>query len=288
MKKMLMLLLALLAMMMTAACAEGEFEFELTESNTYGVIAYHGPGGHVVIPAEHKGKPVNYIGAEAFADNHGITSVIIPEGVDYIQYGAFYGCDALESVQLPASMRDIDEQAFAYCFALTEINLHNDIEWIGDEAFVGCNQLVLDEQELAIYENNGGIKAATGPAIELSDFLYGSLENMMSAVGPMKMSPESWCAFEGAMYMNESAMAFTLDGETVVGVGAFGVSNFSVKGVSCGMDTDETKNILIEQGYALNEADEYFMEFLNGNDEERIVISCYEGKIMRIDLGFNG
>lgn len=288
MKKMLVLVLVLLAMMMTAACAEGEFEFDLTESNTYGVIAYHGPGGHVAIPAEYEGKPVNYIGSEVFADNHGITSVIIPEGVDYIHYRAFYGCDALESVQLPASMRDIGEQAFANCSALTDINLHNDIEWIGKEAFEGCDQLVLDEQEQAIYENNGAIKAVSGPAIELSDFLFGSLEDMMSAVGPMEMTPESWCVFEGAMYVNESAMAFTLDGETVVGVGATEVSNFSVKGVRCGMDTNETKNILIAQGYYLNDSLDYFMEFLNGNDEERIVINCYEGKIIRIEMGHNG
>lgn len=285
MKKMLVLVLALLAMMMTAACAEGEFEFDLTESNTYGVIAYHGPGGHVVIPAEYEGRPVNYIGSEVFADNHGITSVIIPEGVDYIHYRAFYGCDALGSVQLPASMRDIGEQAFANCSALTEINLHNDIEWIGKEAFEGCDQLVLDEQEQAIYENNGAVKTVSGERIELGGYLGGSLQELMNLCGGMEMTPESWCAYEGAVYMNRTVLAYTLDDEIVAGVGVIGVSNYSVKGIRCDMTMDEVHKILTAQGYSVTNGNDHYQEYGNGNDEERIQISCYEGEITRIDLG---
>ncbi len=52
------------------------------------------------------------IGDFAFARS-GITSVVIPEGVEKVGYGAFYHCDKLTSVTIPSSVKEIEANAFA-------------------------------------------------------------------------------------------------------------------------------------------------------------------------------
>lgn len=284
MKKMLVLLLALLALT-TAACAE-EFVFDLTEANTYGVIGYNGPGGDVVIPATYEGKPVTYIGPGAFEFNDQITTVVLPEGMDMIGYEAFLHCSGLTSVTLPSSMESIEERAFADCAALTEVGPLGSVDFIGEDAFTGCDRLALSDADRAAYENNGEMRTVSGETVELGGFLGGSLEELKNLVGDMKMTPESWGAYEGAVYMNDTVLTYTLDDETVEGVAVIGVSNYTVMGVGCDMTVDEVTAALAAQGYSIAEKMDFYVEYSNGNDNERVVLSVYNGKISRIDLGW--
>lgn len=248
MKKMLALLLALLALNMTAAVAEGMFDVDETESNTCGITAYHGPGGEVVIPEQIGGLPVTFIAYEAFANNHEITSVVLPEGLENIQYGAFYGCDALESVQLPSTLLGIEEQAFAYCSALAQIDLPDNMYYIGAEAFGGCSRLVLSEDDLAQYEQGGTWALEqqatfTGERTDLSGWLGGSLPEFNQTFGPMEMSSESYTVMEGAMFYGEGVSSYTYDEEVLEEIHLSGVSGYSLFGAYVGMDAAEALGI---------------------------------------------
>lgn len=55
---------------------------------------------------------ITQIGDFAFARS-GLTSIVIPEGVEKIGYGAFYHCDNLVSVTIPSSVKEIGANAFA-------------------------------------------------------------------------------------------------------------------------------------------------------------------------------
>lgn len=55
---------------------------------------------------------ITEIGDFAFARS-GLSSVIIPEGVEKIGYGAFYHCDNLTNVTIPSSVKEIEANAFA-------------------------------------------------------------------------------------------------------------------------------------------------------------------------------
>ena len=63
------------------------------------------------------------IGANAFRDCHGLTSVSIPNSVTNIGYGAFGGCSNLTSVSIPNSVTNIGYDAFRNCFSLTTISV---------------------------------------------------------------------------------------------------------------------------------------------------------------------
>ena len=79
----------------------GSWEYELSEVGLT-ITAYHGSDKKVVIPDEIDGYKVSAIGKRAFADNHTITSVVIPEGISSIYAEAFFGCSALSRVEFNA------------------------------------------------------------------------------------------------------------------------------------------------------------------------------------------
>lgn len=81
-----------------------------------GVIEeYIGPGGDVVIPATIDGEPITEIGANAFANNQDISTVVIPEGVEKIGHRAFYQCANLYAVEFPYSLYEFGSETFTAC-----------------------------------------------------------------------------------------------------------------------------------------------------------------------------
>ena len=102
---------------------------------------------------------ITEIGDFAFARS-GLTSIVIPEGVEKIGYGAFYHCDDLTSVTIPSSVKEIDANAFtqtpwltgmqngsspfiivgdgilvAYSGSDSVVNIPADVKYIGAETF---------------------------------------------------------------------------------------------------------------------------------------------------------
>ncbi len=132
----------------------------LFDKNQTTLIEYPaGPVGSYTIPGT-----VARIGADAFANCQGLTSITIPgsvsnigvgafencydladlmigAGVTTIESNAFEDCYRLVNLTLPASVTNIEEAAFEYCLDLTSIVIPDSISNIQDEAFELCSSL---------------------------------------------------------------------------------------------------------------------------------------------------
>ena len=77
----------------------------------------------IYIPATYQGKPVTSIGASAFRDCTGLTSISIPDSVTSIGSYAFEDCTGLTSISIPEGVTSIGKSAFKGCTGLTSITL---------------------------------------------------------------------------------------------------------------------------------------------------------------------
>ena len=85
--------------------------------------------------------PVTSIGNNALANNHCITSLVLPHGLKAIGQYAFYGCYNLTSIMIPKQVKKIGQYAFYGCSGLTSINLPDSITQIEPFTFVNCTAL---------------------------------------------------------------------------------------------------------------------------------------------------
>ena len=84
---------------------------------------------------------VTSIGAYAFCNCTGLTSVLIPDSVISIGSYAFEYCTGLTSVEIPNSVTSIEEDAFWRCTGLTSVTIPDSVTSIGGSAFSGCTGL---------------------------------------------------------------------------------------------------------------------------------------------------
>ena len=84
---------------------------------------------------------VTGIGAEAFRQCNGLTSIIIPNSAKYIDESAFSACTSLTSILIPSSVTSIGTAAFTRCTGLTSIEIPDSVKSIGNYAFYGCSAL---------------------------------------------------------------------------------------------------------------------------------------------------
>jgi hypothetical protein len=122
------------------------------------ITGYQGAGGSVEIPSSIYGVPVVVIGDKAFANNPGLTRVVIPNSVvligshafemnsalvnvkignrvTHIGYGAFSGNTSLKSVSIPNSVTTIGGSAFYGNKSLASVKIGTNVSTIGDSAF---------------------------------------------------------------------------------------------------------------------------------------------------------
>lgn len=92
-------------------------------------MKYTGTDKNVVVP-----NGVTRIGAEAFKENHIVTSVTLPESVTAISDNAFYQCSFLTSINLE-HVTSIDDYAFYYCYSLESVTLSNNLDKLGIYSF---------------------------------------------------------------------------------------------------------------------------------------------------------
>ena len=84
---------------------------------------------------------ITAIGASAFMDCAGLTSVTMPSSVITIGNSAFQNCAALKSIVIPAGITAISDCAFSGCTSLASVTIPNSVTSIGNSAFSGCTPL---------------------------------------------------------------------------------------------------------------------------------------------------
>lgn len=117
-----------------------DFRYTITE-NAAIILQYTGSAEEVAVPERIEDRPVNQIGASAFAWNDRIARVHLPETLRAIGDKAFYNCRALRSVEIPGSVASIGDDAFNFCTNLRAISIPDSVAEIGREAFARCDQL---------------------------------------------------------------------------------------------------------------------------------------------------
>ena len=156
-QKLFTLLLAVAASVGTMQASDTQVDgiwYDFDSSTKTASVTYRGSSpssysneysGTVVIPSSvvcnSETYSVTSIGASAFWNCSGLTSVTIPNSVTSIGSWAFSSCTGLTSVTIPNSVTSIGEYAFADCTGLTSIEIPNSVTSIENEAFYYCTGL---------------------------------------------------------------------------------------------------------------------------------------------------
>lgn len=115
--------------------------FLVTEEGIYFLPQLYTGGPVLVIPNEIIGEPVTAIAPGGFAELTGITTVVLPDGLETIGAEAFRDCPEIRGMYIPESVRSIGENAFANCKSLESVSISASMESIGTGAFSGCSAL---------------------------------------------------------------------------------------------------------------------------------------------------
>ena len=120
----------------------------------------------VIIPSS-----VKIIGTSAF-ENSGLTSLVLPNGIETIGYRVLYGNTGVKELTIPGSVKNLNyntyyygggtfqnsalekviieegvssipQTCFRYCSELEEITIPYSVNQIGDNAFDGCTKLII-------------------------------------------------------------------------------------------------------------------------------------------------
>ena len=84
---------------------------------------------------------VSQVGANAFSNYTGITSVTLPATISIIETSAFRNCQALTNVNVPTSISVIGDSAFANCSQLQSFQFVTSLSSLGQACFRGCSSL---------------------------------------------------------------------------------------------------------------------------------------------------
>jgi PKD repeat protein len=148
-----------------------------SDGSSITITEYTGSDGIVIIPAEIEGLPVITIGASAFADCSGLTTVSIPDSVTTIGDSAFSDCSGLTTLSIPNNVTSIGYYAFQGCSGLTTLNIPNNVTSIGNYMFQGCSGLTT----VSIPENVTSI--GTRAFEDCSGLTTLSLPNSVTSIG---------------------------------------------------------------------------------------------------------
>ena len=131
----------------TSAPAEGAFSVggedvqDALEIKDGVLVKYHGIRKMLTVPEAIGSERITAIGAEAFAENHYLTQVILPESVTVIGERAFANCPKLTHVTAYGA-DTIGAEAFAECALLESAEFANTMKTVGESAFSGCAALL--------------------------------------------------------------------------------------------------------------------------------------------------
>lgn len=153
-------------------------------------------------------EDITEIGDFAFARS-GITSVVIPEGIEKIGYGAFYHCDSLTSVSIPSSVKEIEANAFAQTPWLTGMqnNSSSPFVIVGDGillAYSGSGSVVnipdgVKQIGAEVFKDHMGITAVNIPDTVnvIGEAAFSGCRNLKTVNGGKQVKKVCDRAFQG-------------------------------------------------------------------------------------------
>lgn len=192
------------------------------------IVEYLGYDSVVEVPGEIAGLPVTSIGAEAFSDGYGLTSVVIPDGVTNIGESAFSLCDDLTSVTIPDSVTHIGDRAFWGCSSLASVTIPDGVTEIGESAFSGCENLTsiqipsgmtsISDSVFSECENLTSVQIPDG-VTSIGDYAFSRCESLTSVQIPDSVTSIGDSAFGNCVNLTSIHIP---EGVTSIGSGAFG------------------------------------------------------------------
>ena len=180
--------------------------------------------GHVVIPSEYKGQPINMINNQAFDGCTELTSVVIPDSVTQLANYAFNRCTSLTSINIPNSVTTIGSYAFKGCTSLTSIEIPNSVTTIYGSAFAGCTSLTSVELPNSITTLSGIFSGCTNlvhvtlPNNITSVSGFDGCTSLTSIEIPNSVTTIGSSAFKGCTSLTSIDIP---DGVTSIGASAF-------------------------------------------------------------------
>lgn len=118
------------------------------------VTGYTGTNPEVIIPAEHNGRKVEIIGAEAFKEKAFITSVEFPNTIDDVYHSAFEGCTGLKSVEFKDGLHYLESKCFKGCTSLETVSIPNTMILMSENSFENCPLLKYNVYKGGLYLGN--------------------------------------------------------------------------------------------------------------------------------------
>lgn len=98
--------------------------------------------GSLTVPSQIDGMPVTIIGAGAFKDCTGLSTIVLPDTVTIFKSEAFCG-SGLTKINVPASVTAVSYRCFKSCTKLTDLTFEGiSLLYIGQESFMYCSSLV--------------------------------------------------------------------------------------------------------------------------------------------------
>ena len=119
----------------------GLFTYKVTDGEVTITNYPEDATGHVEIPAEIDGLPVNAVGSYAFFNCDRLTGIFLPDSVTQIGEHVFSGCITLSSLPIPKEVTRIGTGAFRNCSSLREITIPEGVTSLSAETFRGCRFL---------------------------------------------------------------------------------------------------------------------------------------------------
>ncbi len=135
---------------------------------------------------------VKRIGEFSFARS-GLTSIVIPDGVEEIGYAAFYHCDDLQDVTIPESVREIEASAFAQTPWLTEWREK------GDGGF-----LIVGDGILLAYRGEGGVVSVPEGVKQIGAEAFKERGDISKVILPDSLEKIGEAAFAGCSALTET------------------------------------------------------------------------------------
>lgn len=132
------------------------------------------PTGDLSIPSTITYRGTKYtvtsIGANAFYECTGLSSITMPHSITNIEKSAFYDCSSLSFINIPNSVTRIGKGAFSNCSKLAKVTIPNSVKTIDNMVFYWCSSLTtiqipnsvtkIGEDAFAVCEKLSAIKVA--------------------------------------------------------------------------------------------------------------------------------